>query len=88
MNNKFVREFAEILAKMQDKNDIETFLRDILTPAELDEISRRWQIVKMLNDGLPQRKIAKKLAVSIGTVSRGSRELKYGRGGLSKALNI
>ena len=88
MNKKFVRELAELLGKITNKDVMESFLKDILTPAELDEISRRWQIVKMLNDGLSQRKIAKKLAVSIGTVSRGSRELKYGSGGLSKALNM
>ena len=88
MNKKFVKELAEIFSKLKDTKVTENFLKDILTPAELDEISRRWQIVKMLNDGLPQRKIAKKLAVSIGTVSRGSRELQYGSGGFSKALNV
>ena len=65
---------------------LHSFLRDLLTPSEYNEIITRWQIVKALNKGLPQREIAKKLNVSIAKVSRGSRVLLNKRGGFQTAL--
>ncbi|HBN59899.1 MAG TPA: transcriptional regulator, partial [Halomonas sp.] len=44
-------------------------------PAEYQEISKRLQIFKLLNEGMPHRKIADTLGVGIATVSRGSRAL-------------
>lgn len=70
---------AEVVAKINDPRVAADFLANILTPKELEDISLRLQIIKLLKSGLPQREIAKKLRVSIGTVSRGSREIKYGQ---------
>lgn len=88
MNQKYVAELAESLASIADKKLALAFLKNILTPAELDEISVRLQIVKLLKKGMPQREVAEKLGVSIGTVSRGSRELKYGGDGFDKVLSL
>lgn len=74
----YLSDLAEAIAKIRDKKTAEDFLRNILTPKELDEIARRLQIFKMLKKGTSQRMIAKKLKVSIGTISRGSREIQYG----------
>ena len=85
-NKKFVNELADAIVSVKDNSLAKSFLKNILTPAELDEISKRLQIVKLLKKGLPQREVAKKLNVSIGTVSRGSRELQYGEQGFNKLL--
>lgn len=86
MNQKFVKELAETIVKIKSKKLAEDFLSNILTPAELEEISRRLQIVKMLKKGIPQRKIAKSLNVAIATVGRGARELKYGKAGFKNVI--
>ncbi|MBI2634207.1 helix-turn-helix domain-containing protein [Candidatus Peregrinibacteria bacterium] len=86
MNDKYIRELAETITSIKDVKLAMSFLSNILTPAELEEISKRLQIVKLLNNGVPQRDVAKKLGVSMGTVSRGSRELKYGEDGFRKIL--
>ena len=52
-----------------------SFFKALLTPSEYDEVALRWQIVKRLAAGEPQRSIAKDLGVGIATVTRGSREL-------------
>lgn len=88
MNRKFIAELAGIINKIDSDKLANDFLTNILTPAELEEISNRLQIVKMLDKGVPQREVAKKLGVSLGTVSRGSRELKYGKGGFKKVLEM
>ncbi|MGB3601911.1 MAG: Trp family transcriptional regulator, partial [Marinomonas sp.] len=40
------------------------------------EMARRLKIIALLDDGVPQRDIAKQLGVGIATVTRGSRALK------------
>lgn len=84
--NQFVNELVETVLSLKKKEIALAFLQNILTPAELDEIATRLQIVKLLKKGLPQREVAEKLGVSIGTVSRGSRELKYGVPGFKNVL--
>ncbi len=86
MNKHYVKELADAFVSIRDASLATAFLNNILTPAELEEISKRLQIVKLLLKGVPQRDVAKKLNVSMGTVSRGSRELKYGENGFKKIL--
>lgn len=85
---KYVQELISILAKIgaSDKKLFGEFLIDLLTPAEYRELSFRWQIVKMLHRGMPQRQIAEELGVSVATVSRGARAMLNPKGGFSKVL--
>ncbi len=71
-----LNEMAEVLASVRDPQKIEEFLLKVLTPAEIRGISSRWEILKLLEDGTPQRKIASLLGVSLCKITRGSRELK------------
>jgi len=79
-----MNELADTIVSIKEKQIAKDFLKNILTPTELDEVVKRLQIVKLLKKGIPQREIAKKLDVSIGTITRGSRELKYGVPGFKK----
>lgn len=56
--------------------DLELFFKDIFTPAELDDISLRWKLLKDLNKGVTQRKIAEKYGISLCKITRGSKLLK------------
>jgi TrpR family trp operon transcriptional repressor len=71
--------FAEIASALADTGDeklIEKFFVSFLTPRELHELSQRWELVKLLDQGMTQRGIAKKLGISLCKITRGSRELK------------
>lgn len=81
------KNLIEILAGINDKKAIKAFLSDLLTPQELEDIIMRWEIVKQLNQGRPQRDIARDLAVSISKISRGSRALQSKEGGFRRVLN-
>ena len=80
------KELLEILAGIKNSKLMEYFLADLLTPAEVNAIVKRWQIVKLLYQCLTQREVAKKVGVSIYKVSRGSRELLDKNGGFHKIL--
>ncbi|MDH2436010.1 Trp operon repressor [Pokkaliibacter plantistimulans] len=72
----YLIELIDHLLTMNDQSSMEKALRSLLTPSELTEISKRLQIFKMLEQGIPQRQIAETLGVGIATVTRGSRALR------------
>lgn len=74
--NKNTQTLIEYLLAVQTPQDMEAALKALLTPAELSEITNRLQIIKLLEAGESQRRIAEKLGVGIATVSRGARALK------------
>lgn len=69
---------AEIARSLEgaDATLIEEFLYSLLTPAEADEMAKRWALVKELSEGTPQRRVAEDLGLSLCKITRGSRELK------------
>lgn len=88
MKNLKEKNLIEALMEIGDDSKLlDSFLTDLLTPAEYKEILKRWEIVKMLNKGVNQHKISKDLHVGIATVTRGSRALRDSRGGFKKLLN-
>ena len=75
IENENIKEIAAIMAKISSKDGYD-FLEEILTPAEISTLSKRWRILKMLNEGFSQREIAKELQVSLCKVTRGAKILK------------
>jgi TrpR family trp operon transcriptional repressor len=67
---------------------IESFFRDILTPAETADIAARWALVKALDKKIPQREIAKTLGLSLCKITRGSRELKKENSAFKRMLRF
>jgi TrpR family trp operon transcriptional repressor len=70
------QELLDSLLAAKDREALLQLLQSLLTPAELSEIPKRLQILKRLQAGEPQRRIAEDLGVGIATVSRGARALK------------
>lgn len=86
-DDKYKRELLEVIQKVSsNKKLLDSFFMDIFTPREYKEITKRWQIVRALAKGIPQREIAESLKVSIATITRGSRMLLNKKGGFNKAL--
>lgn len=85
--DKQIEELLDVFQKASNNIKLlREFLIDLLTPKEFKEIITRWQIIKQLSMGVPQRKIAKNLNVSIGKITRGSRELLDKKGGFNQVL--
>jgi len=74
-----VGELVDAFLKNKTSSEMLDFLKGILTPRELEEITTRLQIVKLIKKGLPHQEIARRLEVGVATVTRGSRELHLGR---------
>ena len=76
--NKNLSEICSIASKLKTAEDIESFLSELLTPSELEDVTKRWEIFKMLHGKKPQRSIAKELSVSLCKVTRGAKIYKTG----------
>lgn len=84
--NKNIDELCKIIAKLDNKEDIETFLKELLTESELQDIAQRWNILKLLSENQTQRNIANTLSASLCNVTRGSKILKKEKSLIRKIL--
>src|SRR6185369_17235590 len=85
--HKYGAELEKLIAKAStNKSLLHELLYDLLSPVEYKDLAVRWQIVKQLQTGVPQREIAKNLKVSVATVTRGSREMMNKKGGFRTLL--
>lgn len=82
-----IEEIARTLAAIGDQKLIRDFLVCILTRYEIKEIAGRWELVKLLNRGVSQRKIAGELGMSLCKITRGSKELKKEGSAFKKILD-
>lgn len=71
------KKLAQYISQLKNEEEVATFLEAVLTPSERSKIDERIRIFVELLKGQPQRQIAEKLDVSITSVTRGSRVLKY-----------
>ena len=80
------KQITEYLAQLQSPEPIQQFLSQLLTPAEVKDLSSRWHLLRLLNKGVTQRKIAKQLHLSLCKITRGSKELKKENSILKQAI--
>ena len=77
--------FAAI-ASLETGEECRNFLKDLCTPAELQPLVDRWQVVALLQQDMPYRKIHDLTGVSVTTIGRVARFLHDGFGGYETAL--
>lgn len=78
------KQLLDLILQIKTHAEAQAVLKALLTPAEYEDLSQRWQIIKGLIEGNSQRAISENQGVAIATVTRGSRELKHGTGILQK----
>lgn len=81
-------ELAAALAACDDPNMIENFLTGLFTAAEVREMGKRWALVRLLDDGMSQRNIARNLNLSLCKITRGSKELKKAESPFRKMIEL
>ena len=76
----------EAIISLQTPAECRNFLKDLCTPAELQALVDRWQVVEYLEQELPYRKIHDLTGVSVTTIGRVARFLSDGFGGYRTAI--
>lgn len=81
------KQLIKAIASMSKEQEIANLLRDLLTPAELEEFSNRLEIARLLSQRkLSYLDIADKVGTSTTTVTRVAQWLFRGFGGYVTAL--
>jgi TrpR-related protein YerC/YecD len=79
-------ELAGALLTLGTRDEATRFLRDLCTLGELEALAHRWQIVRLLEQGMPYLEIAARVHSSTATVTRVAQWLRHGAGGYALAL--
>jgi len=77
----------KVILSLEDAKEAENFFRDLCTIDELKIMTERWEIAKLIHEGLSYRKIADKLNVSTTTIGRVALWLNNGEGGYRLILD-
>jgi TrpR-related protein YerC/YecD len=81
-----MRDLFEAILELEDADEVERFLRDLCTLGELQAMAHRWEVVKLVERGLPYQEISSQTGASTTTVTRVAHWLRYGEGGYRLAL--
>lgn len=79
-------QLAEVLIAIDSTQDMQNFLRDIMTEKEIIEISARLEAARMLTDGKKYTEIVATTKLSSRTIARISEWLQNGCNGYQAAL--
>ncbi|MCA9329738.1 hypothetical protein KDA11_03770 [Candidatus Saccharibacteria bacterium] len=80
------QQLAKALVAIDSLQDMQNFLRDVLTEKEIAEISARLEVARMLTDGKKYTEIVAKTKLSSRTVARIREWLRNGCNGYQVAL--
>ncbi|KKS14258.1 hypothetical protein A2617_02930 [Candidatus Daviesbacteria bacterium RIFOXYD1_FULL_41_10] len=77
---------AEALQKLKSSKDLSAFVDDLFSEEEILDLAQRIKIAELILDGKTYDEIAELVNASTSTVSKVGQVIKYGKGGLQKAL--
>ncbi|STX29308.1 Trp repressor [Legionella beliardensis] len=77
----------QAISLLQTQEEVTAFFNDLCTPAELEAMADRFQVVPLLRQGISYRAIHEQTGVSVTTITRVARSLMMGSGGYSLIAN-
>jgi TrpR-related protein YerC/YecD len=84
-NTNPLEQLCAALLAVRDVPGMRALLTDLCTPAELEAMADRWQVVPLLLEQRPYREIHELTGVSVTTIARVARCLSHGSGGYHAA---
>ena len=80
-------DLAEAILALRSQDEVERFLRDLCTIAELEAMGHRWAVAQLVDQGLPYLEVSQRTGASTTTVTRVAHWLRHGEGGYRLALD-
>ncbi len=79
-------DFFEAVLKLKTKEDCRKFFEDVCTIKELQDVSQRLEVAKLLSEKKNYQEISKLTGASTATISRVNKCLLYGKEGYQVVL--
>jgi TrpR-related protein YerC/YecD len=74
-------DLMQAVSLLKNEDEAMQFFTDLCTPAELESMADRWQVIPLLRQGITYRSIHEQTGVSVTTITRVARCLSFGAGG-------
>ena len=80
LNDQACRALFEAILKLENQDECRVFFEDICTFKELQDLSQRYLVAQMLNEGKNYQEICRATGASTATICRVNKCLMYGEG--------
>lgn len=87
LRGELLDQFFEAILSLETKDECYEFFDDVATMNEVQALSQRLEVAKMLESGKTYNEIEKKTKAATTTISRVRRCLDYGSGGYNLVLD-
>ena len=90
MENFDIKKFDglfDAILKLKSTDECRRFFEDVCTIKELEDISQRLEVAKLLSEGNNYQEVSKATGASTATICRVNKCLVYGGGGYKTVLN-
>lgn len=85
-STKDIDDLFNAILKLESQEDCYRFFEDLCTIKEVQDMSQRLKVAKLLEQGIPYQQIAQMTKASTATISRVSKSLTYGANGYKLIL--
>lgn len=86
LRGKQLDQLFEAILSLENKEECYQFFDDLATMGEIQSLTQRFQVAKMLTEGYTYTSIEKETSASTATISRVRRCIDYGSDGYKLAL--
>ncbi len=86
IDKEYLQQLYKAILSLETEEECRAFLDDICTVQELEALSQRFEVAKLLHQGKNYVDINKQTGASTATIGRVSKCLTYGDGGYKTAL--
>lgn len=87
LDTEAARRLVRALCELAEPADVEAFLQDLCTPREIEDLSQRLEVARLLDSGEPYLSVQEHTGASSTTVSRVSKCLNGAAGGYRTVLD-
>lgn len=86
LNDRTVEQLFEAILTLESVEECYVFFEDLCTVNEIQSLSQRLEVARMLRKGHTYNQIEQETGASTATISRVKRCLNYGSGGYAMSL--
>lgn len=86
MDQKYLQDFYKAILSLKTEEECAKFFDDVCTVQEVEVISQRFEVAKLLYEGKNYNDINKLTGASTATICRVSKCLTYGDGGYKTVI--